>query len=970
MKRLLLLLLTLCTLTIHAQTHKLNIRGTVYDNEELQPMEGVQVRLTTPDGRLVAGNATLKNGQYLLPGIPAGTYRMTVKMMGFKEQSFTLTLPQKSGNYKVSDVLLREQATTLTEAVVVGKMSEMTVVDDTVVYNADAFKLPDGALVEELIKKFPGITLDDDNNYVWNGKVVSQILVDGKEFFGNNRDMVLKNLTAEIVDKVKVYDKQSDRARITGIDDGEERTVIDLAIKKNRKRGWFGNIDGAYGTEDRYSGRVNVNRFVGDQKFSIFGNGNNTNGNGMSDNQSLGANMHWQRDKVLELNGSISGNFQQSRSESWRNSQSFENRNAAYSNSHNWNRGHNNSGSFNYKIEWRPDTMTNILIRPELSLRHNTSRSQSESAAFRDDPYLLSADPLTDYLLLADSIGVNHKENANHNTSRDFNVGGSAQYNRRLAKRGRNVTLDVNARYSHTTNESASYSTTDFYQLLATDGGDSTYHKVQYNASPQYNKNVSTRLSYSEPLAQGMYLQMSYQYNYRFTDRDRTVSSIFDWMQDAAGLPYQPFADHGISRSNYRNFEHLAAPDVAQCNYTTNTYQNHNVNLQLRINRTKYQLTVGGNVQPQINTVDYTKGLKHYDVKQSVVNASPNINFRYKFSRNEQYDFKYKGSTGQPGITQLIPDTLSNADPLNISLGNPLLKPSFTHNINTSYRRTNVDHQRTNALNLQWRTTQNATTNRTEYNDVTGGRISKPVNINGNWNGSMDYNFNTALDSAKHWRIATSTRAGMTNSVSYVYRSKDATTVKNRTRGTNIQQTIRLTYRRDWESKWGIEANVNGSFRYNHSRSTNTSASNLDTRTFSYGGSLVLQMPWGMTLSSDINQHSRRGYNDRSMNTNQLIWNASLQQRLLPKKTLTLSLRAVDLLDRRDDINRNVSATSRTDSRQQMVRSYLLFSVNYRFGKYGGKKGGAPASPKEEEPQRRQERDSGHSFDAPRGRGR
>ena len=299
MKRLLLLLLTLCTLTIHAQTHKLNIRGTVYDNEELQPMEGVQVRLTTPDGRLVAGNATLKNGQYLLPGIPAGTYRMTVKMMGFKEQSFTLTLPQKSGNYKVSDVLLREQAITLTEAVVVGKMSEMTVVDDTVVYNADAFKLPDGALVEELIKKFPGITLDDNNNYVWNGKVVSQILVDGKEFFGNNRDMVLKNLTAEIVDKVKVYDKQSDRARITGIDDGEERTVIDLAIKKNRKRGWFGNIDGAYGTEDRYSGRVNVNRFVGDQKFSIFGNGNNTNGNGMSDNQSLGANMHWQRDKML-----------------------------------------------------------------------------------------------------------------------------------------------------------------------------------------------------------------------------------------------------------------------------------------------------------------------------------------------------------------------------------------------------------------------------------------------------------------------------------------------------------------------------------------------------------------------------------------------------------------------------------------------------------------------------------------------
>lgn len=905
-------------------------------------MEGVSVRLTDLEGKLIAGNATLKNGQFLIPGVPTGTYRLTIKMAGYKEQTFTLTLPQKSGNYKIADVLMRENTTILNEAVVVGKLPEMTVVDDTVVYNADAFKLPDGALVEELIKKFPGIVIDENGNYVWNGKTISQILVDGKEFFGNNRELILKNLPAEIVDRVKVYDKQSDMARITGIDDGEERTVLDLAIKKDRKRGWFGNLDGAYGTEERYSGRAMVNRFVGDQKFSVVGNAGNTGGNGMTDNQRTGATMNWQKEKI-ELNGSATGNFSQQSSQSWNNSQSFENRTAAYSNSHRTSSSHSNGFDFNYKVEWKPDSMTNILLRPEFSIRGNRNNSFSESAAFNADPYAFTANPLSDYAQLSDTIGVNHRVNANRGATDDLSARASLQVNRRLKKPGRNVTINVDAGYGKSTNESDSYSLTDYYQrsIIAESlsGMDSTYHKVQYNVAPQLSRNVSTRLSYSEPIGQGMFLQMSYQYSYRFSDRDRNVSSIFDWMPAPIGGLYNPYTTYGISLDNYRQWGNLSAPDREQAGYTTNKYQNHNIRLQLRMNRTKYQLTVGANVQPQINRVDYAKGLKQYDVRQSVVNASPTLNFRYKFSRNEQLDLRYNGNTGQPGITQLIPDTLSNADPLNISLGNPNLKPSFTQRMEGNYRRTNVDHQRTNAINVQFNTTQNATSQRTEYNEVTGGRVSMPVNINGNWNGNINYQFNTALDKDHHWRISSGTRGGLTNAVSYVYRSQDSTTVKNRTRRFTASQNVRLTYRRDWESGWGVEANVHGNISYNHSRSTNSSATNLDTHNFSYGGSTVVQFPWGMTFSTDINQQSRRGYNDASMNTNELIWNAQLSQRLLKKKTLTLSVRAIDILNNRDDVSRNISATARTDSRSETINSYVLFSVNWRFGKFGGGRG-------------------------------
>ena len=951
MKRLFFVLFLLSSLLAYGQSDsivRVNVRGMVYENQTLDPLEGAQVRLLRTDSTQAAGALVQKSGLFVLPSIPTGTYILQISFMGFKEQRFSVTLPRRPGNFRVKDILMREDAKVMAEAVVEGKLAEMTVVDDTVMYNADAYKLQEGAVVEELIKKLPGVVVNDDGSYTWNGKTVEQFLVDGKEFFGNNRDLVLKNLPADIVDKVKAYDKQSDYARVTGIDDGQERTVLDLTIKKNRKRGWFGNIDGAYGTHDRYSGRAMVNRFVGDQKFSLIGNANNTQGSGMTDNQSGGMTMNVQikgeergarskRDPLLELNGSLNGNFSQGKSQSWRNSQSFENQNAAYSNSWNQNSNRNRNVSFNYRVEWRPDSMTNILLRPNLSWGGSRSRSASESAAFSDDPYELSDNPLANYQTLAPLIGVNHRENRNHSTSSNLNVSGSVQVNRRLRKPGRNLTLNAEAGYGHSTSESQSYAHVDYYQILATTGDDSIYHKIQYNEAPSVNRNFATRLSYTEPVGRQVYLQMSYQYRHRFTDRDRNVGSIFDWMRDDSGNLYNPYTLYNITADNYRLWEDVAAPDTAQNTYTINKYQNHNVNVQLRINRTLYRLTIGANLQPQVNEVDYQKGLKHYDVRRVVFNASPNINFRYMFSRQEQLEFRYNGQTGQPSITDLIPDTLSNADPLNIRLGNPELKPSFTHNLQGSYRRSVPDLQRTSALNLQFRTTQNSTANRTEYNDVTGGRISKPVNINGNWNGSANFNFNTAMGADKYWRINTNTGSSFTNAVSFVYQRATQQTVKNRTRGLNVSQSLRLSYRRDWESGYNLDAGVNARAGYNHSRASNSSASNLDTYNFSYGGSATLQFPWGMSFSTDLTEQSRRGYADQAMNTNQLIWNASLSQRLLRKRTLTISLRAIDILQQRDNISRAISATQRTDSRNEAVNSYVLLSVQWRFGKFGGR---------------------------------
>ncbi len=912
-----------------------NIRGTVYENSTLKPLPGANVQVCDSTGKMVAGRQSQENGQFLIPGVPVGRYTLKTSFMGFRTQSFSLVLSGKGGNKKVQDILLKEDATLMAEAVVEGKIPEMAVIDDTVAYNAGAFAVPPGSMVEELIKKLPGIVMDENGKITHNGKEVKQILVDGKEFFGRDQQVVLKNVPSEIVDKVKAYDKQSDLARITGIDDGEEQTVLDLEIKKDKRRGWFGRLTAGYGTEDRYNGHGDLYRFLDKQKAGIVANADNTRGSGMQATQDVAAslNLEWDR---LELNGGATGRFSQASGSSWSNSQNFENRNAAYSNRTSSNDNHNNSFNTNWRIEWKPDTMTNILLRPQFSINGSRSESESESATFKDNPYAFVSDPLSELEALR-SIGVNHNLNSNRNNSDNISGGLSVQVNRRLKKKGRNITFNINGNLNESDAGSSSYSQIDYYQILALLGGDSVYHKIQYDDSHNKSRNASARISYTEPLAQNHFLQFSYNYNYRFTDRRRDVSSIFD-----------PYVEHyALGIENYDGHLEWATADVAQCNYTVNRYQNHDVRLQYRFITSKVRLNAGFNFQPQINSVDYNKGGKHYDVSRSVFNWSPTVNFRYRFTRQHQVQVRYGGQTGQPSITDLIPDTLSNANPLAIRLGNPELKPSFTHNFHAEWRFSQPDLQRTYNFNTNLRSTQNATASRTEYNEQTGGRVTMPVNINGNWNGGANFNFNTALRDQR-FRINTNTSYNHTTANSYVYQSAAHATVRNIIHSNNMNEGLRFTYRQDFGgtvsedlgepyNRNTLELNAHGNFGYNSSRATATAASNLDTYTYSYGCSAHLNFWFGLNISSDISQQSRRGYSDDLMNTNQLIWNAQATYSFLSRRQAILTLRWNDILRQRDMVSRSITATSRTDSDSDRITSYVMLSFTYRLNAFGGR---------------------------------
>ena len=308
---------------------------------------------------------------------------------------------------------------------------------------------------------------------------------------------------------------------------------------------------------------------------------------------------------------------------------------------------------------------------------------------------------------------------------------------------------------------------------------------------------------------------------------------------------------------------------------------------------------------------------------------APTADFRYRFTKQEQIHFTYRGNTGQPDILNLIPDTLENSNPLNIRLGNAALKPSFTHQISMNYNRFVQENQRSYTLSVNYRQTQNGVTQRTEYNDVTGGRVSKPENINGNWNASAHFNFNTALRNPR-FRVNSNTRTNYTNAMGYVYDNDEQITRTNRTGTLVVQQDMRGTYRNEW-----LECGLKMGARYNHSRSTARSAGNLDTYQYDYGVDVLFKLPWDMNISSDFSERSRRGYSDAAMNTDEWVWNIQISQSFLKRKAATVSLRFYDLLNQSSNVDRVITASSRRDTRYESVHSYCMLSFIYKINRFG-----------------------------------
>ena len=941
-KSILMMLLLLVSIASFAQERL--VSGAIIDRDTKDPVEQVTVLLLKTDSTYVTGAISNEKGLFHLNAPENGKYLLKITSVGYKPTVKRVVIEQDK-NLALGNVVVGADAIMLKGAVVTAMAQKVTLKEDTFVYNSAAYRTPEGSVVEELVKRLPGAEVSDDGTIKINGKEVKKILVDGKEFMTGDTKTALKNLPTSIIDKIKAYDEKSDLSKVTGIDDGEEQTVLDFNVKKGMNKGLMSNIDLGIGNKNRYSARGMGGYFNSNNRFMLFGNANNTSdrgfsgggprrgfggGNGLNASKMLAANYNYEEKNKFKFNTSLRWNHSDGDVWSRRSSENFMGSSSSFSNSLNQNFSRSDSWNGNIRLEWMPDTMTNILFRPSISWTTNDSRSTGLSASFNQDPYQYTEDPLSDEgIEKMDEVDavINRQKSVSLSNSKNNNIRGMLQLNRKLNNKGRYVTLRMDAKYTDKDSKSISLQNAHLYLVQNEAGLDSTYQTNRYNLTPSKDYSYSAQATYSEPLWKATFLQFSYKFTYSYSKSDRSTYDFSKYSFDGINPAYGAWGNY-LGRLDGELGDYR---DDKLSRYSEYRNYTHDIQVMMRFIRQKYNLNFGVMIQPQRSKFIQDYQGKYVDTVRTVTNVSPTLDFRYRFSKMSNLRVNYRGTTAQPSISQLL-DITDNSDPLNISKGNPGLKPSFTQNFRLFYNNFVQNHNKGVMTFINFSTTNNSISNKVTYDEKTGGRITRPENINGNWNVMGAFMFNCSIDSAGVWNINTDTNLGYNHYVSYLSLDKSQDSQKNTTQNTTWNERLSLSYRNDW-----LELSLDGTLAYNHAKNKLQPNSNLDTWQFSYGPSMTLTAPWGTSLNTSLSCSSRRGYSDASMNTDEFVWNAQLSQGFLKGKPLTVMLQFYDLLHQQSTFSRAISSVSRTDTEYNAINSYAMLHVVYRMNLFGGK---------------------------------
>lgn len=941
------LVLLFCVVTSFAQN--IVVKGVLKDADTKEGLMQATVQLLRSDSTFVGGSISDEQGLFQLSAPSEGKYLIKISNIGYLSHYQKVDVSGKD-TIDVGSIVMKSDAVMLKGAVVTRRATKVVLKEDTFIYNASAYKTPEGATLEELVKRLPGATIGDDGKITINGKEVTKILIDGKEFMTGDTKTAMKNLPVSIVDKIKSYDTKSDLAKATGMDDGEDQTVLDFGIKQGMNKGLFGNVDLGIGTKSRYAERLMGALFKDDLRVMMLGAANNTNdmgfpggggrggfgrnNNGLNALKMVGANVNYEKKDRILIDGSLRWNHSNSDIASVVSAENFVGSTSSYSNSISnlYKRG--NEWNARMRVEWHPDSMTTISMRPELSLTTSDQLQKSNSAVFNTDPYSYGSDPLSTSVLsaMATNGAVVNTQSENtiaYSDNQAFSL--KLQGTRKLNTSGRSITLETKFSTSKTKANQLAMSNVHLYQVANSLGQDSTYQVNRYMVSPETNNSYSVKLIYSEPIARRVYLQLGYQFGYGVNKGDRQI-------YDFSNLGETFFS--GLEPSYRRWDSYLSTLPNAYSTYKddalsrTSRYESytHDIELGLKVTRKAYQLSAGVMLEPQKTHFIQSYLNVNTDTVRTVLNFSPTFELNYKFSDVSKLKLTYRGKTSQPTITQLL-DIRDNSNPLNIYQGNSGLKPAFVNNLRLFYNNYIEKKQRSMMAHINFSTTRNAISNKVDYDTQTGGMLTRPINVNGNWNASGAFMFNTAIDSLGYFNFNTFSNVDYNNYVSYLALSAGTSALKNITRALTLSERASFGYRNSW-----IEVELNGTVDY--TRSTNTlkvGNSNLNTWQFSYGTNVTFMAPWNMQITTGLTQNSRRGFSDKSMNTNELVWNAQVSQSFLKSKSLTVSLQLYDILHNLSSVSRTIDALKRSDTSYNTINSYAMLHVIYNVNLFGGK---------------------------------
>lgn len=905
-----LLLSLLSIITLYAY----NITGVIVD-ETGEPLPEAGVRLLKArDSVYVKGCAADINGKFNLTGINKGSYIVEISYVGYNTIKQPVTINASSRNLQT--IKLSESSVMLKEAVVTGVKTPVKVMEDTVEFNADSYTTQPNAVVEDLLKRLPGVEVDNDGKITHNGKEITKILVDGKEFFSDDPKVASKNLPVDMVDKLQVVDRKSDLARITGVDDGEDETVINLTVKKGMKNGWFGTAEAGYGTDSRYKATFNVNRFWNDNQITFIGNANNTNelgfsdgngnrfrrfggANGINNSQQFGLNFNVGNKEILRVGGDVmySHTNQDTRKRAERVYNFTDSFPTQSSHTNSLDKGHNIRADF--RVQWNPDSFNVVDFRPRMSYNINDSWTNSETYNYADNP-------LRD--LVAQSI------NKGDSHGKSFEIGGDLIYSHKFRSRpGRSFSVQLRYNLSNVREDENSYSWNKFFLL------DSLNLYDQYLDNHTWSNTVQTRLTWTEPIGNvknGNFLTFAYRLQYRWNNADKNVYDhpiIYDMLGEL-----DPTVDYSIAIFN----------DTLS-NQFRNDYFNQNIRFGFKRVTKKYNLDAGISLVPQMSrSRDLIRSERSIPTRW-VWNYAPFLRMNFKFSKQSSLNMHYMGRSSQPTMSQLQP-VADYSDPLRVVIGNPDLDPTFAHNFRMRFQNFNPQSQRSIMLMVDGQLVQNSIVSRTQFNPETAGQVTTYENVNGVWSARVMNMISLPFGAKKTWRFSNMFFGNANQNVGFNNGRR------NTQRTLMFAESFGLAFR-----PTNLELEIRPSYRLQYL--TNSISTNNNSTVHNYGGMFngTYYTPIGIVLGTDLNYNATSGYS-AGYNTRSLMWNASIAYQFLPGQAATIAVKAYDLLQQRSAVRRISSGNYTEDVEYNTLGRYVMFSFTYRFNTFG--KGNEPSS--------------------------
>ncbi|MBE6227951.1 MAG: hypothetical protein E7120_03650 [Bacteroidales bacterium] len=944
---------------------QVTVKLRLVDSKTSEPVPFATISLTEK-GAATAAKYVLSDseGKASLTKVRKNTYVLKAEIMGYKPHSQEIKVEK---DVDLGDIKMDEDVEVLDAASVSAVGNPIIVKKDTIEYTASSFKTSDNDMLEELLKKLPGVEVEADGSITANGETIKKITIDGKTFFLDDPQLASKNIPAKLIEKVKVVEKKSDQAMFTGIDDGEEETVIDLSLRPGMMKGWFGNVMGGGGhdvpgggsdmNDWRYQGAAMVGRFTDKSQISIILNGNNTNNRGFNDmagsmmqgmrgGGGMGRGMGgWGRgngittswmggmngaftllDEKMDLagnylyNGSINDVMEESSKITYLND-GTRLLNDEIGTSRTMTQGHR----FGIRLEHKFSENTSILFEPQFNFGRGNFNEFS------------------DFNTATETAGVAQETNKGYTSkggdNDNWQTSGFFLFRQRLGKPGR--TISANIRYSFSNNEM-----TGLNQSLTQirDAETSTWSDEIVNQRYDQNSkssSLSGRLVYTEPLGHDFYLEANYQYSWnKNTSYKNTFNSGSDLLEGGL-LVFDPTGE--TLDENYSN-------------RINNMSQNHRAGANISYQKEKFRAQLGASYNPTI-TDNVTSG--HDPYHNVTHNWSPQAMLNYEFNDNTNIRFFYFGRSAQPSTSQLLP-VPDNSNPLNISLGNPNLDPYFNHNVRGMFGYTNKKTFTSVHARFGASLVEDAITSAQWY-DPSGVQYSIPVN--GPGTGSVDmrvmvnspfgktglsifsmtfarYNQSTsfigtgALQSDMYYDAenATFDYVGFNRDYADLSESKDFIT--NRTQTMSFTQRLRLTYRNDF-----VELTAGGRTRMNKSWYTMENSQLKATWNNQVDGSMNWTIPGGLNLIADVDYNWYRGYT--TPQEDEIILNAEITK-LLFKNKVTLALKAYDILGQSKNLSVSDSANYHIETRNNTLGRYIILSITYRFGNFGGAMGGGP----------------------------